>query len=454
MKKRTTFLAAAMALSLAVVPVQAQGLNSTKSAPKKVVATQSMNQEDQVSPSSTDEPEVPCYGYNWNLLLYTNQIRMANGLEPLSVTTELQNASRRRSAEISFKYGHTRPDGSDYTSVLSETGVSCTASAESITQTALDTDPADLAVAWSQTSEDSANILNGAYNLIGIDYTSSGSTDYWEKLYAQDTRTPSGISIYQNNVDDTYLVSTNQTLDDLWLTLVVHYTDGTKSYMPIIEDMCSGFDPSKFDVNQTVTVTYKGFTATFPATSVAPMPFTDVDENAWYYPYIETVYYNQLMTGMNKKQFGPNQSLARAQFATILYRFSDSPDVTYQNKFADVPDGQWYTKPVLWANAAGIVNGYTSTGLFGPGDNITREQMAVMMYRYAGYLGLDTSKRGGLSDYKDHAFVSAFAKKAMEWAVTNGIITGKDNGTRLDPQGLATRAETAAIITRFTWLLY
>ncbi len=184
-------------------------------------------------------------------------------------------------------------------------------------------------------------------------------------------------------------------------------------------------------------------------TTSEPLPFHDVGSIDWFYESVRYVYDNELMTGLNETTFGPYENLARAQFAVILHRMNGSPDIEYTNKFPDVADNQWYTDAILWANEAGVVGGYTDTGKFGPGDNINREQMAVMMYRYANYLGYDTSARADISKYTDAGNVNEFAKEAMSWAVGEGIITGKYNETQLDPQGNASRAECATIIMRF-----
>ena len=178
-------------------------------------------------------------------------------------------------------------------------------------------------------------------------------------------------------------------------------------------------------------------------------PFTDVFLKDWFYNSVKYVYDNGLMTGLNETTFGPYENLARAQFAVILHRMNGSPDIEYTNKFPDVADNQWYTDAILWASDIGVVTGYEDTGKFGPGDNINREQMAVMMYRYANYLGYDTSARADISKYTDAGNVNEFAKEAMSWAVGTGIITGKYNETQLDPQGNASRAECATIIMRF-----
>ena len=155
------------------------------------------------------------------------------------------------------------------------------------------------------------------------------------------------------------------------------------------------------------------------------------------------------MTGMGNGEFNSTGTLARAQFATTLYRMSESPDVEYTDKFKDISEGEWYTNAILWANKAGVANGYAN-GNFGPGDKINREQMATMMYNYAKSEGYDTSGRADISGFQDASNVNTFAKEAMEWAVGAGVIKGKDNGTKLDPQGNASRAETATIITRFS----
>lgn len=176
--------------------------------------------------------------------------------------------------------------------------------------------------------------------------------------------------------------------------------------------------------------------------------FEDVHKTDWFYEYAEYVYNYELMTGMSEKIFGPAENLSRAQFAVILYRMNGSPKTEYKAIFPDVIQGTWYTDAVIWANELGVIKGYEE-GHFGPADNITREQMAVMMYRYADAKGYDVSKKMELTTFKDGASVSSFAREAMQWAVGNAIITGKEAGVRIDPQGNASRAECATIITRF-----
>ena len=180
----------------------------------------------------------------------------------------------------------------------------------------------------------------------------------------------------------------------------------------------------------------------------AELPYQDVGKDAWYYGAVQYAYENGIMTGVNATTFAPGESLARAQFAVILHRMNGEPEVPYSARFHDVGEGLWYTDAILWAADTSVVTGY-SNGNFGPGDNINREQMALMMYRYAAYKGYDTSVKADFSQYQDAGRVSDFAREAMQWAVGEQIITGKYNETQLDPQGNASRAECATIMMRF-----
>ena len=178
------------------------------------------------------------------------------------------------------------------------------------------------------------------------------------------------------------------------------------------------------------------------------LPFTDVNFTEWYYDAVNYVYMNGLMTGKDSTTFAPLEPLARAQFATVLHRMNGAQAMEYTDVFADVGEGAWYEDAVLWAAKAGVVTGY-SNGCFGPSDDINREQMAVMMYRYAGYKGYNLSVKADFSHYQDAGNVSEFAEEAMQWAVGEGIITGKYNETMLEPQGNASRAECSMIMMRF-----
>ena len=176
--------------------------------------------------------------------------------------------------------------------------------------------------------------------------------------------------------------------------------------------------------------------------------FTDVNKADWYYDSVSYVAGRGIMTGMRADYFGAAEKLSRGQFATVLYRMAGKPEVDYEDVFPDVKESDWFGVPVSWAAENGVVTGYAN-GKFGPADDITREQIAVMLYRYAEYAGYDVSEKDDLSKYPDKKNVSSWAKDAMEWAVGADIIQGQDGGKALDPQGKASRAECATMVMRF-----
>ena len=179
--------------------------------------------------------------------------------------------------------------------------------------------------------------------------------------------------------------------------------------------------------------------------------YDDVPETSgWRYDAIKYVKDYGIMNGISgTHNFAPDEPLTRAMFATIIYRMEGSPKASYSTKFPDVPDGNYFSVPIIWANKAGIINGHSNTGLFGTRENITREDMVVIMYRYCRVKGLASGGRADLGRFPDADQISGYAKEAVQWAVANGIINGRSNTGMLDPKGNASRVETAAIIQRF-----
>ena len=178
-----------------------------------------------------------------------------------------------------------------------------------------------------------------------------------------------------------------------------------------------------------------------------PLPFSDVADSAWYTQAVAYVYRQGLMSGTAQDQFSPDLTTNRAMLVTILYRLAGSPAVDGGSAFTDVSGGDWFASGVAWASANGIVTGY-GDGRFGPNDPITREQMAAILYRYAGFAGQSTAGQADLSGYTDAGQVSPYAAEPMGWAVDQGLITGVSAGT-LAPGGSATRAQVATILMRF-----
>lgn len=185
---------------------------------------------------------------------------------------------------------------------------------------------------------------------------------------------------------------------------------------------------------------------TKPCDGGADCPFhgyTDLDVTAWYHEAVDYALNNDLMGGFGKGLFGPNNSLTRAQLAQILYNRAGRPAVTGGSKFTDVASGQWYTDAIIWASQNGIVSGYGGE-IFGPDDNITREQLAVMLWRCANSPAAANKEL----DFSDADETSSYALDAIRWAVANGIINGDGSGS-LDPRGQATRAQAAQMLKKF-----
>ena len=254
--------------------------------------------------------------------------------------------------------------------------------------------------------------------------------------------------VYQTAVDDVTAEDWGQTT----LTKIVVPVAGEGVSGATEEDIPAGYTTnvvktgmySYYCTNDVIKVSPSG-TSTDPD----ELPFQDVRNGDWFYDSVIYVYGHGLMTGLNDTTFGPGEPLARAQLAVILYRLSGSPEVTYEDIFPDVPDGQWYTDAVIWAQEKGIVTGYSDSGTFKPGNNINRQEITTMMYRYAKYQGYSLEGGADYSSYPDAANVQEFAKDSMSWAVGNGIVTGKENPTRVDPMGNTARAECATIMMRF-----
>ena len=178
-----------------------------------------------------------------------------------------------------------------------------------------------------------------------------------------------------------------------------------------------------------------------------PFPFTDVPETMWYYDSVYYVYAHGLMNGTAATLFSPGNPTTRGMLVTILYRMEGSPQGAGWGPFTDVTPGAYYAQPIAWAAWNGIVNGITST-TFAPDRNVTREQMAAILYRYTAWKGWDVSQQGNLFQFTDWQKVQTYARTPLAWAVASGLIQGKEN-QRLDPGGPATRAEVATILQRF-----
>ena len=178
--------------------------------------------------------------------------------------------------------------------------------------------------------------------------------------------------------------------------------------------------------------------------------FNDVKDSDWFADAVEFASSHELFQGVAEGEFAPKLPMTRAMLVTVLYRLEDEPDAAGTIHFDDVADNTWYSDAVAWAAEAGIVQG-TGDG-FDPNANVTREQIATILYRYAQKIGLDTSAKGDISRFSDGAKVSSWASDAMAWAVSVGLFRGDDTNS-LNPQGDATRAEVATLLERLVKLI-
>ena len=181
--------------------------------------------------------------------------------------------------------------------------------------------------------------------------------------------------------------------------------------------------------------------------SVPTMAFSDVPSDAWYAEEVRFVADNGLMGGTGANRFEPDGTVSRGMLVTIIFRMDGASAGSPKASFLDVQEGSYYEDAVAWAVANGIVSGYSSTK-FGPNDSVTREQFATILYRYASYKGTVSLSNGNLRKYTDSTDISTYAIPAMIWANENGLITGT-SATTLSPKGTTTRAQTAAIMMRY-----
>ena len=185
----------------------------------------------------------------------------------------------------------------------------------------------------------------------------------------------------------------------------------------------------------------------FSSAQAAGMTYEDVPDAAWYAESVRYMSDRSLMNGVGGNRFDPDGLVTRAMFVTILYRLDGAAELSEPSRFEDVSENSYYRRAVAWASNNGIVGGYNSKQ-FGPDDHITREQLAVILYRYATKKGQDTTQKSTLEQYIDADQISAYALDAMRWAHAEGIVNGVSSSA-LGPQSSATRSQVAAMVMRF-----
>ena len=292
-----------------------------------------------------------------------------------------------------------------------------------------------------------------------VEYKNNGNVDYyWFEMpeYDVEIYADFGEGDYVAWIDrsdmenGTIRVSPNVADEDDTVSIYVTPDTGYQLDELIVEDE-DGRDVTTTSLASGTRYTFRmpdsdvTVTATFKSRSYSSN-FTDVPRYEWYYEAVSYVASEGLMNGVSTTQFNPNGTASRAQIVTILWRLAGEPSAL-TGAFTDVPAGQYYSTAVAWASRQGIVTG-VGNNRFEPNSNITREQLAVILYRYAQDAGYTTSASANITGYYDYARVNSYARTAMSWAVGAGLITGTST-TTLSPQDTATRAQVATILMRF-----
>ena len=245
-------------------------------------------------------------------------------------------------------------------------------------------------------------------------------------------------------------VSADQTAADAVIKLINAIGTVSENSGSAISAARSGYD-ALTDTQKKLVTNYNKLTQAEQVFSSLPsvgdkLPFTDMNGH-WAYDAVSYAYKNSLMNGVNASRFAPDSTLNRAMMVTMLYRMTGSPAVSGNSVFSDVPSGKWYSDAVQWASVNGVVNG-VGKDRFAPDTQITREQMASMMMRYAQFKQYSTGKSADLSAFNDAGSISSWALESMKWANAAGLINGRTAST-IAPQDTATRAEAATILMRF-----
>lgn len=415
------------------------------------------------------------YSQAYKVLELLNAEREAVGRAPLIMDQELLDAAMIRAAECAVYYSHTRPDGETCFTASDKMGGENIAigymSAESVMN------------GWMNSAGHKANILNESYKSVGVGCFFNGQGYTWVQCFG---RLPATKGDVQSDATKSYTIDAQGENVSIVLQKANFILDvGNKvqlsmytvnqgfSYFstdikPDSYKWSSDSDAVSVDENGVITAKKAGEAVitgvnkgdasntllaivTVNNVSVTDL-FEDIKEGQWWVNAVQYAYDNNIMSGKGNK-FEPAVALKREEFAQVLYNHSGKPGVSIENKFPDVKN-TWYKNAVLWANENNIANGY-KTGEFGVGDNISRQDLALMLYKYAVLKGYDLTATDGLiQQYADSAKVSSYAQNAMNWAITQGVMSGKGNKGedistfKLDPTGTATRAECASMMMK------
>ena len=254
--------------------------------------------------------------------------------------------------------------------------------------------------------------------------------------------------VHLEGVDSVYLDIPFASTEQIPATVVARNYDKDSGDTAVVFQ-CSYMDSDIAAVrNEAVQVTVATYSGVL--VNERALRFEDVAPGAWYESAVRYAYFHNIMEGMRETEFAPATALTRAMAVQILYNLEGQPDLSDENlgyPYEDVDAQAWYGDAVYWARITGVATGY-GDGTFQPGDSITRQEFAQMLYNYAKYKGYDLTAAGDLSQFPDSESVADWAEAAMRWANGNELINGHDDGT-IDAAGIGTRAQAASILMKF-----
>lgn len=294
--------------------------------------------------------------------------------------------------------------------------------------------------------------MTGSYDVGEADdysaNTKNGKTvSYWKAENGTYEVSDKTSEVRATRAPHTYTTTTYSNATGAPLVRLTQISNNCHSYMEDISFMVWEEFFSDYTRDADGTLYYKGNKVEKDDSKLSES-FADIS-NHWSKDFVKTAVDTYgLFAGTSSTAFSPDVTMTRAMLATVLYRMDINAQASSADSlFKDVADDSYYVHAVTWAKENGIITGI-SADLFAPEQAVTREQVAAMLYRYAKAHEYDMSKSASLNSFKDGAQTSAYATEAMQWAVGNGLFVGNNDGT-LKPQGTATRAELATVLTRF-----
>ena len=403
----------------------------------------------------------------YDVLKIANQERAKEGLEPLTSVPKLQEATDIRAAELVAVTDHIRPDGSDWATVFEEVHLHHTWAGENVA--AGQRSPAAVMNAWMNSDGHRANILREQFVHMGVGYHYDRSSMYqthWVQLFYSNYNceyTSMTVDFFGDHT-----VEPGTAPEDLEWIACLQCTSCGSSYLPVLPEYCSGYDPDATGKQQ-VTVNVLGQSATITveisgdgeeteptepteeptekptepeAPSTGKIPFADVKESDYFAVPVMWAVENKITNGTSANLFSPNKDCTRGQVVTFLWRAEGSPEPqSTNNPFSDVKERDYFYKAVLWAVEKGITTG-TGKGKFSPDATCTRGQVATFLWRAQGQ-PMPTGQNDSFSDVE----ANQYYYNAVLWAVEKGITTGTGKG-KFSPDSTCTRGQIVTFLSR------